>query len=239
MNFLIQTINGEIKHDFSFTLLESIEYNNWYNNNENIKYQFTNDIVNRTNSLIPHKTNIIPIGSVEFVLKFLEQFHNKKPLPKNVPVELFSFANRHIFNGTKKDLKGHGKSFVKSNDNIKGFTDIVNDDYVLPEGNYQISELINIDSEYRCFVHKDKLVGLQNYSGDFTLFPNIEIINRMINNYKNSPIAYTLDVGINDTGTFIIEIHDFFSCGLYGFSDLKILPYMFSQWYFNFIKKIN
>ena len=74
-------------------------------------------------------------------------------------------------------------------------------------------------------------------TGDFTIFPNIDKINKMI--FKSAPVAYTLDVAICDGATVVIEVHDFFSCGLYGFSDLKILPYMFSQWYYEYIRKIN
>ena len=87
----------------------------------------------------------------------------------------------------------------------------------------------------RCFVYQNKLVGLQNYSGDFTKFPNVDIINKMIDTYKSSPVAYTLDVAIDKNNTVVIEVHDFFSCGLYGFNDHRILPYMFSKWFNNFI----
>ena len=86
--------------------------------------------------------------------------------------------------------------------------------------------MIDIDSEWRVFVFNQTLYGIQNYSGDFTMFPDVKLIKEMIKNYNNNG-AYTLDIGINNDGTFIIECHDFFSCGLYGFSDYKMLPLMF------------
>jgi hypothetical protein len=52
---------------------------------------------------------------------------------------------------------------------------------------------------------------------------------------KEAPVAYTLDVGVNKKHTFIIEAHDFFSCGLYGFADLKLLPLMFYRWFRDYI----
>ena len=73
----------------------------------------------------------------------------------------------------------------------------------------------------------------------FTLFPDVRRIKDMINTYtlyNQSPIAYTLDIGINDKGTFIIEIHDFFSCGLYGFANHSKLPFMFYRWFHEYIK---
>ena len=53
----------------------------------------------------------------------------------------------------------------------------------------------------------------------------------MIETYKpEAPVAYTLDIGVEKyRGTFIIECHRFFSCGLYGFSDHRRYPKMLSQ----------
>ena len=59
----------------------------------------------------------------------------------------------------------------------------------------------------------------------------------MIDSYKSQPVAFTLDVAVDgDDNTVVIEVHDFFSCGLYGFSEYKILPFMFSNWFYSFIK---
>lgn len=220
MKFLIQTIDGKIKHDFSFTLIEAIGYHNWYGQDSSFQYVLSD------NELLP---NYIPIGSVEFVSNYLKTYFDYTPKPKNIPDKLLDklYTKRRVFNGTEKDI--HELKFVKSNDSIKHFTEECDS---APVGNYQISDIIDIESEWRCFVYKNKLVGLQNYSGDFCMFPDVRLINKMIVEYSTAPIAYTLDVGINThDGTFIIEAHDFFSCGLYGFSDLKILPFMFYSWW--------
>ena len=225
MKFLIQTYNDRVEHDFSLELIESIKYLNWYHNTNDVKYVLSDYISG---------PGYIPIGSVEFVSEYLKEYHNIDIKPLNIPKELFPFCERTIINGTEKDIVG--EKFVKSNDKIKSYTEITNN---APPGNYQISDLIEIDSEWRSFVYKNKLVGLQNYSGDFKIFPNVEKIETIINNYKSAPIAYTLDVAIlTNNKTDIIEIHDFFSCGLYGFSDRKILPYMFSRWFNDKIKKL-
>ena len=223
MHFLIQTYNDRVEHDFSLELIESIKYLNWYHNNKDLKYVLSDYITG---------PGYIPIGSVEFVSEYLKEYHNIVVRPINIPEELFSFCERTIINGSEKDIIG--EKFVKSNDKIKSFTEITVN---APPGNYQISDLIDIESEWRSFVYKNELVGIQNYSGDFKIFPDVEKIETIIKNYKNAPIAYTLDVAILENGkTDIVEIHDFFSCGLYGFSDRKILPYMFSRWFNNKIK---
>lgn len=223
MKFLIQTINGKVKHDFSFTLLESIEFQNWLRNDKSFEVCFTDE------TTIP---NYIPIGSVEFVSKYINDYYGITPKPKNIPLELIgkNWTGRTVINGTEKDIIG--EKFVKSNDKIKSFTEICK---TAPEGNYQISDLIDIESEWRAFVYEGKLVGLQNYSGEFDIFPNVDKIKSMINAYKTQPVAFTLDVAISNNDTVIIEVHDFFSCGLYGFSEHKILPFMFSKWFYSFV----
>ena len=270
MKFLIQKINGEIRHDFAFTLLESIRFKNWLNRNDKkaeIKVKFLNYIeVQEPSDIYPiqfkplHK-NYVPVGSVEFVTDFIHHFYGLNVKPINVPRELFfhpswNFTKRQIFNGNHMDFEDilDGKYFVKSNTQIKGFKEIINHKtrgaLPLPAGEYQVSQYLNgIESEWRAFVYKGKLVGLQNYCGEFTRFPNVNIIDEMIKAYKSAPIAYTLDIGVSDgmsdpkrgyflgNQTFVIEVHDFFSCGLYGFADHSIYPQMLHQWFWQYIQR--
>jgi hypothetical protein len=239
MKFLIQKVDGKVVHDFSLTLLESIRFQKWLGNDVTVKY--VNTIQRGNNEVIVnfkdvHK-NYVPVGSVEFVCEFLKTFYNVTPLPINVPEVLFKYAGRVIFNGDEAKLLG--KWFAKSNDKIKYFANVINENTILEKGNYQYSEMVDIDSEWRCFVYKNKIVGLQNYSGAFATFPNMQIVDEMIRNYAHvAPIAYSLDVFINDEGTFVMECHDFFSCGLYGFSDHTVYPQMLHRWFKEYIKQL-
>jgi hypothetical protein len=252
MKFLIQKINGQIKHDFAFTLLQSIDFKNWLNRGNSkdkiiVKYANTEEgkPIGMNFKLI--HADYVPVGSVEFVSSFCDIYHHVIPKPINVPEDLFvgtfQHTRREIFNGTEKDLKrlDSGKWFVKSNDKIKGFSDIfkIDNNHVwdIPKGNYQFSRFISIDSEWRAFVYKGKLVGLQNYAGEFTKFPKVDRIESMILAYKSAPVAYTLDVGVNDYDTFVIECHDMFSCGLYGFADHSIYPNMLNGWFREYLRK--
>lgn len=229
--FLIQTINGKIRHDFSFTLREAIIYQAELN--RNIGYMASS--LEKIHNIDP--SDIIPVGSVQFVCEFLYHHYTLCPKPKNVPSELFMYANRVIRNGDRDSIKEGRKQFVKSNDAIKGFCDIVRSKDDVPPGNYQISDPIKIDSEYRVFVFRNEIVGIHYYAGDCFVFPDTSLIRKMVGAYDKSPIAYTLDVGVSREGTFVIEVHDFFSCGLYGFANYNILPQMFSSWYYEFLRK--
>ena len=259
MKFLIQKINGEIRHDFSFALLESIRFKNWLNRNDkkdkiSVKFISTpellepDDIYPVTEFKPLHK-DYTPVGSVEFVIEFLQHFYGLTPKPINVPECLFDvrYSQRPIKNGNHMDFENiiGGKYFVKSNDKIKGFAEVIElkerEALPIPAGNYQVSQFINnIYSEWRAFVYENKLVGLQNYAGEFTKFPNIWRIDDMIITYEKSgtaPVAYTLDVGVNEYHTFIIEAHDFFSVGLYGFADYTKLPHMLNKWFHQYIQR--
>jgi len=247
MKFLIQKVDGEVRHDFSLTLLESIRFQTWLTQTQDIKVKYLDYFEITDPDMIypiqwkPMHHDYVPVGSVEFVSEFLGHFHNHTPKPINVPVELFDYCERSIWNGDKNGFfKGYGKLFVKSNDVIKGIVGILNEDefHNLPSGNYQFSEPIDIESEWRAFVYQGKLVGLQNYSGEFTMFPSVVEIENMIDAYKSAPIAYTLDVGVFDEKTFVIEAHDLFSCGLYGFSDYRVYPHMLYRWYHEYLNKI-
>lgn len=263
MKFLIQKIEGEIRHDFSFTLLESIRFKKWLSYDKIVvkfaeTYEITDPDMIYPNPFKSYHKDYVPVGSVDFVTDFLMYFYNIYPKPINVPEELFPYAKRAIFNDNHLGLKQYstGKWFVKSNDGIKKFAEVLKLDdkhlikkisnvsefdnnlyWNIPEGNYQISEFIDINSEWRCFVYQGKLVGLQNYSGEFTLFPDVDAIDRMIGAYKSSPIAYTLDVGVNNWGTFVIECHEFFSCSNYGMSNHNIYPNMLYKAFKEIINK--
>ena len=248
MKFLIQKIDKEIQHDFSFTLLESVRYQNWFQRKNAVSVKYVNCYANDGVWFFkPFHENYVPVGSVEFVLSWMKRFGVPTPNPINIPDELNEpfYTYRPVINGNHMDIEDlvHGKWFVKSATNFKGFAEVLriddNHSWSIPAGHYQISQYVDIQSEWRAFVYNGKLVGLQNYSGGFSTFPDMRTISHMIHNYKSAPVAYTLDVGVNDHETFIIEVHDFFSCGLYGFADHTIYPYMLYRWFHEYLNKNN
>lgn len=98
----------------------------------------------------------------------------------------------------------------------------------------QISTVVpDIVSEWRIFVDKKDLrgpvVGCENYTGDPIMFPRRDRIMQFIDAYKSSPEVYTLDVMVDSHGnTWVLECHEFFSYGLYGFEYISI-PYMINR----------
>ncbi|QST02298.1 ATP-grasp domain-containing protein (plasmid) [Pontibacillus sp. ALD_SL1] len=229
--FYIQTANEQPIHDFTFHLLEAIRFHAWLNTDpDHPSYTF------RKSDTSAFQKGMIPVGSLEFV----EEHWGAPLIPDFIPHPLRhnKFLKRRIRFLSSGDLTEEVlPAFVKRNDMFKSSPMILSSLTPLEEGEYLISEVVTIQSEWRAFVFHNRLVGLHPYSGDPTVFPDAPLIHRMIEDYDHSPLCYTLDVGVNDDGTFLIESHPFISCGLYGFQNYKILPQMFVAGYLGGTKK--
>lgn len=234
-NFCIQSINGLPVYDFGQSTIEAINAQNWYSNSQEYNY-----ILSET----PIKDHI-PVGTIQFCKQWFELNGFQLPKPKNIPESLLDFCvitcpNNIEVNDDSIDLdKRH---FVKSNDVIKhqnnGITNRLN------SGNWQVSKLINnIESEYRMFFYKDLIVDIKKYSGDYksNLSQNhIQYIETVFKAYRllDCPCAGTMDFFVTDKNEIqLLEVHDWFSCGHYGF-DSKYIVNMYISWFRDFIKKV-
>lgn len=196
----------------------------------------------------------IPVGSVEFVHTFLKEFHGFEPQPLYIPEQLRGFTGRDMYfdevvSESDALIKSYGRMFAKESGVVKGYTGLVGSVEEIPDdiGFVHLSEEVDILSEYRVFVHRKEVMGIHHYSGDVMVLPNIGDIWRMVEAFEDSPIAYTLDVAVikgvpkmdNRSGkyeqTVVIECHNLYSCGLYGFSHPKY-PYMLSQAWFELLR---
>lgn len=217
------------QYDFANQLINSIDFINWFRGTREYGYTISKNLKIK---------NMIPVGSLEFVSKYSELHHGKQiGKPIHIPDALMKdeFLLRRCGYAKKEDIIFNDKLFIKSVDRYKGFIDYVRDKSILSDENYFFSEIIDIAAEYRCFIYKGELKGIHYYSGDFKTFPNIDKIEKMIHVYEDAPLAYTLDVGVNGKGTFVIEVHPLVSCGLYGFKD-KALPHMMIAGYKHILK---
>lgn len=94
------------------------------------------------------------------------------------------------------------------------------------------SDVLNIVSEYRCFVNRRGLLGCKNYTGDFTKLPNFDMVYSAIKDYNEQPISYSLDFGITDKGvTHLIEINDGFALGAYGLNPIYYCKFIRDRWH--------
>ena len=94
-----------------------------------------------------------------------------------------------------------------------------------------ISEVLDIVSEYRCYIIDGVCQGIYHYLGDIFKFPNEDFIKLAVNTFKTAPIAYSLDVGITKNNqTVLIECNDFWSLGNYGLSPKLYCRGLMMRW---------
>lgn len=75
-----------------------------------------------------------------------------------------------------------------------------------------------IISEWRLYVHNNKLIDSRNYSGDFTISPDYEYAMSVIESNKSQfPCAYTIDIAVLETNeNVVVEFNDMWAIGNYG-----------------------
>lgn len=181
------------------------------------------------------------IGSVEFMK---EVFSRVGKTDIRVPEN----SNRQHLKMTLGEAKILSKSkniFIKPFD-IKLFTGFVLDQMVYSS----ISDISDdtlvmvydvfsstIESEWRCYIGRNRVVDIRNYSGDMFITPNKEYLESVINSNKlKFPTAYTIDIGILENGdNVVIEYNDMWAIGNYGIDNYEYFSLLKSR-YFEIVK---
>ena len=218
-------------HDFGYAVVEAIEYKNWWDREKIHSYIFMENI--ELSKIINHKrSEVIPVGSIEFCLDYYNKIGIGNIKPLNIPDCLWKFVHRKICIDYCSNINGHwylkSTKKIKSSDNREVW---FNGD----GGNdtkYFLTEWIdNVVSEWRLFVYNKEILGIKCYSGDEWILPDKSHCEKIVKAYDKK--SYTLDVMVYTSKlqdptrrvfiTDIVELHDFFACGLYGFNHHKLL----------------
>lgn len=205
-------------HDTIRTRIGSFMY-------ENLGFE---KVKHRLNTNPDRYKDYYPFGTIPFIEYWLKHYHNKKMRPIEVPSILRTeeFLKRDYKVLKKSELPKLGNYFVKNVDKLKAgsFTGNImswhisygeeyNDDSL-----FVLSSIIDIQSEWRVYVIGGEIKNISNYDGNPTIFPDINIINKMISIFiatGQAPKSFSLDIAVTDKGTAILEIHPFTSIGLY------------------------
>lgn len=210
-----------------------------------IKFVTLEDLILGVKNFENLARNNVFVGSIDFMTRLF----------KNVGIEInhINFPDSVIDLIGRKIEKTGLKSFVDSFDGTPKFVKPVQTklfDGVLVSdkshlsffkdfGNIDVyvSDKIDIVSEWRCYIHKNKLVYSCNYSGDFKIMPDWNYVNSLIERYENALISYTIDVAVEtNQKTTVIEFNDFWAIGSYGL-DCSKYSEMLKDRYFEIIGK--
>jgi len=235
MTAYIQRMAGQIPDDWVFSAMLGFKNKGW-----TIKYFEEEDCI----GCLPLKDDIVIVGYIETTIKYFELYNIPVPKPLNIPeslrTPLFLGSGRVIGETTVGDIKGGLQLpiFIKPADRVKQFcSGLLENQKLVPyilndapdSAKAMTSTPMNFISEWRCFVHKGELVGMHHYSGDFMFTPETRLIKFMVEQYKDAPVAYTLDVGVYEStyttscgnvikghATALVECNDMWSVGHYG-----------------------
>lgn len=93
------------------------------------------------------------------------------------------------------------------------------------------SEILDIISEYRCFIRYGEIIDIKNYKGNPFICPSKELLENMIKEYTNAPKSYTIDIGVTKTGiTVLIEVNEGYSVGCYGLNSMQYAKFLITRW---------
>lgn len=191
---------------------------------------------------VPTYPNNIVVAFIEDTIKHFKNLNIQVPLSINIPIELMKYTKRNIRYMTMGEFKQDSqmpvfakpnrfaKEFVagviKNPDSKKYFFNDIDDDTPV-----LVSDVIDIVSEYRCYVLKGDLKGIKWYIGDIRVFPDVKVIDAAIIDYKSAPSAYVIDFGITKDGeTVLIEVNDAWSVGNYGLDDKTYANMLLTRW---------
>lgn len=190
--------------------------------------------------------NMMPVGSVEFVRRFMAVVGIQEPANISYPETLLHWLKRKVIKTTAGRIKE--TVFVKPVD-TKKFTGFVfhtlwdEDDYPshvqqeyldfmsLPADTPVFtSEVINLVAEFRCYVHHGKCIGIARYDDGELEDVDIDqdVIDRIV---EESGIHHgAIDLGVRDDGEVcLVECNDAWALGLYGHS-LRPYEYVAMLW---------
>lgn len=191
---------------------------------------------------INHTSNPIVVGGINTMREVFDLINIPQPELDNPHECLPNYLGRSVFETTFDEIEKYTDFpfFIKPLRDHKLFTGyVVKSKHDLlqaklrcnPNSKLIVSECVEFVSEYRCFVLNGELVGSKNYTGDFRVIPDYNVIESAIKDYKNQPSAYSIDFGITKDGnTLLIEMNDGFGLSAYGLNKIIYCKMLEARW---------
>lgn len=212
------------------------------------QYAITNDIAFFNSSYEELEENlkninssdILPVGSVEFLQKIMDILGVKCPEPIGYPCSIRKFLKRSVQLIRKNDVQLramiYGSTFIKPSETIKSFTG-----FVLPQDESKIheydkesydelmklpgdttvwcSDVIPMHQEYRYYIHGNDIIGYGRYDEleeENNADRNLDnFVLEIVKAWEEKPIAFSVDVSYNGDEPVLVELNDAWALGLY------------------------
>ena len=190
---------------------------------------------------VPKNKDVLLISGLIETLDWLK-FFNIKPPAIDYPYELTPWFSRGIMKTTLSELKNYVKGhriFVKPyiekqfSPLIIGTLDGLKElQHFPPQTEIWISGIKHYRTETRFYISDNKILGGFKYKkckdDDYILD---SFVQNIVDAYKNSPISYVIDLGVDIYGFIsIVEINDGFCVENYGLDDVKYAQFILARW---------
>jgi len=189
--------------------------------------------------VIEEERDAIFVGGVGMIRKRLKSIGIPPQSEIEYPGELKDFLNRDIWTSTLNQLIKEEKInlFIKPIETklfqgkvITHFRDYIGLNYD-QEVQVWCSEIIDVKTEWRCFVRYGKLLDIRYYKGEWDRKLNLEIVRNAIEEYKSQPASFCLDFGVDGNGKhYLIEVNDGHSLGTYGMGAISYAKFLSARW---------
>lgn len=199
---------------------------------EVIKYTNVEDVTE-------DERDAIFVGGVGMIRKRLNILGIQNPDELEYPNELSEFLNRKVWTSTLQQIIKEEQTgiFIKPIETklfqgkvISSFKDFIGLNYKT-DVNIWCSELIDIITEWRCFVRYETLLDVRYYKGNWDSQLDLEVVNDAISKFKNQPASYCLDFGVDKNGKYyLIEVNDGHSLGSYGMGAITYAKFLSARW---------
>ena len=213
-----------------------------------VKFELNNTTIGEPHGVFNHfdRSEDVAHGGINAMRNLFTMFRVPQPEIHNPHEHLYGYLGREMdettFGKVTYDFmnKLSNPIFIKPLNEHKLFTgkvintfaDLISLAGVPQETKILQSEVVTWISEYRCFVNRRGLLGCKNYTGDFTVLPDFDLVYGAINDYEEQPLSYSLDFGITDKGeTQLIEINDGFALGAYGLNSIYYCKFIRDRWH--------
>jgi hypothetical protein len=195
---------------------------------------------------LPLERESLVVGGIGTVLKAFEILGVAYSPLDSIPASLRDFAARRVWRSTLGEVRAlfdgreNAPVFIKplpqdfklfAGHVVSRFADLIKTGALPPETLVQCSESVPFASEYRCFVHRDEIVGARHYAGDWKLAPDWEMVQAGLEAFRERPIGCAMDWGVTPDGrTLLVEVNDGFALGAYGFSPNLYAALLADRW---------
>lgn len=195
--------------------------------------------------LLNQPDEIVMRGGVGIIYTALERANRPAPPNIDLPPSLKRWFGRPVSEGTLddvRDLVGDGlenpvhvkplrRHKLFTGQVFRTFADLIRTAKHPGETPVLIQGVIDIASEWRVTILRDRVLGCNHYTGDPLVFPDATCIREAIPAFEGRPIGFAMDWGITRSGeTLLIEVNDGFSLGNYGIPGYAFTALIEARW---------